>query len=282
MKNNFRHNYSHGVYVIREDLSYFSQVKSYIEELGFLDQSEHKEIRGKGKGRKRSQTISTCIPGSNKEFVLKRFYIHPAYKFSRKVDLFFTSIFKDYSRVAYFGSLALESAGIPTAKAVAFWSYKRNVFFSEKFFLYEAIDADATLFSHYQQSKKDDAAALKEIESTVIKVIKKIYSLNMRHGDPQLENFLVKYSHTNDSKEKFSIYLIDTDHFSKSHINISYIKKVFDLKCLASINIDKGEKKEFVKHFLGEEYSFFWWWVFVFWSNGGIKFNKWSKTKRRA
>ena len=268
--------------MIREDLSYLSQVKSYIEDLGFLDQSMHKEIRGKGKGRKRSQTISTHIPGSNKEFILKRFYIHPAYKFSRKVDLFLTSILKDYSRVAYFGSLALESAGIPTAKAVAFWSYKKNVFFSEKFFLYEAIDADATLFSHYQQAKENSATSLKEIESTIIKVIKKIHSLNMRHGDPQLENFLVKYSHPNDSKEKFSIYLIDTDHFSKAYINISYIKKAFDLRCLASINVDKDEKKAFVKHFLGEGYSSFWWWVFVFWSNGGIKFNKWSKQKRRV
>ena len=44
------------------------------------------------------------------------------YKLARKVNLFWTSLFKDYNHRAYIGSLKLCEAGVDTLQPIACWT----------------------------------------------------------------------------------------------------------------------------------------------------------------
>ena len=282
--------YSKGQYLVRHDLAYAAQVEEFITSLAF---KRHQDVQlvHPSEGRKRNTLYTFYFAPAQKHMVMKAARIDPAYSTWRRMELFLTSVFRDYNKRAYLGSIAMENAGVNTAKPVAFWTYNQTYFQRESYYMYERVNADFKMFEYQQRigsnPTPDQRILLQHMIDKAIDMLKDLSHNGIRHGDPHVGNFLVVMllkegeAGIETVAQQMQLYLIDNDHVSIARVRIPWIKRVFDLKSLRRIRLDDKGRKEFLKRFLEDEYQEFWWWVIEFWAGGGFKLHRWFRRNKK-
>ena len=139
-------------------------------------------------GRRRSQLYGIPLPGMQGEAVMKMSTIHPAYKLSRRTELFLRSLYRDYNKAAFKYALALLNAGVPVAEPFAFWSDRRSQFDRRSYLLCRKVPGGMTLHDLLQKISQQDDEATQYITHSIcrrlIEIMRKMHAARLRHGDP--------------------------------------------------------------------------------------------------
>ena len=261
-----------GKYLINPDRQEALFIHQWIEDHAYKA-FEKDEYRLDKHGRPRNHLYEVQIPNQNYSMVMKMSFINPAYRLSRKLDLFLNRLYKDYNKIAYRNMRALFGCNLPIAEPIAFWTDKRSWFDRRSFLLYEKINSSVTVAEFYQNlshsSNKESATTVKLINQKIIDTLKEIHRCNFRYGDPHLNNILLLQ---NDSKDMNpQVFFIDYDHCRKTRIKSPFIKQFFDIRDIAAIvpNADTQQLENFLNLYFGKATK---WQITVanFWSKGGF------------
>ncbi len=281
-----RQRYDKGNYHLREDLPYTEAVRDLIVTQSFRDyETTRLHVHP---GRKRSVLFTFHFPPAEKELVMKVARTTGDYPLSRRIELYLKSLFNDYSKAAFEGALALEEAGIATGRPVAYWTCRTSLLKKESYFLYEKIEAECTARELRSRvatgGTPEDQQAVSSLEEQMSQITRRLHGHGLRHGDIHSENFLVSLASAagaepQQSSPELSLYLIDTDRVTRTRLSIPVVKRFFDLRCLCKLDFSDDERKQFLKRYLGDDYSPFWWRVLTFWRNGGFGLS--ARRKRR-
>ena len=271
--------YSHGRYSINPNISDPLAIEKWIKEKQFANY-EKDEFHLGYKSRKRNTLYSFKNKISDQYLVMKVSEISQNYKFWRKVDLFLTSLYKDYNYNSYRGSIDLQNAGVDTVMPMAYWTMKKTIFNRKSYFLYEKIASDTNvtqLCSALSTSSNPHKNKLINIIiNRCINIVKKIHTANIRHGDPHGGNILTSLNadYVNDlDEEKLSnahFILIDNDRCTSARSSPIFLKKFLDIKCLARFNVGDVSQSDLLKLYFEDDYKNYWHAVLSFWLRGGF------------
>ncbi len=275
--------YSHGKFLINNTLPSSELTEKWVQERQFLKYERDQFQLGK-KSRKRNQLYCFDYEPADCAVIMKVSQIDQRYKLGRKINLFWTSLFKDYNYRSYIGSLQLQQAGVDTIKPIAYWTFKSSLLDRKSYLLYQKVDSELTvheLCGQILQSEATDKDILIEtIANRCVDLVKGIHAANVRHDDPHGNNILTNLSRQNIAKLsaedilKARFTLIDNDRCTLSHSVSPTLKRFFDIKCLARFNICGVPQQKLLCLYLGEDYRVYWWHVLDFWNSGGFNFHK--------
>ncbi len=275
--------YKHGKYSVNKSLSYHSAIEKWIQTGQFLER-EQDDLRLNKKTRKRNKLYCFHSELTNTNLVMKVSQISKDYKFWRKVDLYITSIFKDYNYNSYHNSMELREADIDTIKPIAYWTYEFSWLNRKSYFLYEKIESDLTVTELCNKIIATNIPNKRELTEAIINrcinIVKKIHAANIRHDDPHGGNILtsLELSKTNkinvEDINNSRFILIDNDRCTKATSSIPFIKQFFDLKCLTRFNVCEISHQDLLQRYLGKDYKKYWQYVLNFWLSGGFNIKK--------
>lgn len=275
--------YKRGRYVINPDFSDFDSIQKWIIDCDY-QHYETEEYQLDKKSRKRNKLYTFYYKPIDSEVVMKVSEISKDYKFWRKVDLFLTSLYKDYNYKSYIGSLNLHNGGVNTIFPIAYWTMKKSWLHKKSYFLYKKIDSDVTV-THLctalgTSNNLHKEEILNAITMRCIEIVKNIHAIGVRHGDPHGGNILTNlnpdYVETLclDNLDDASFTLIDNDRCSLAAPLPSILKRFFDLKCLARFNVGSLSQTELLRSYLDKEYREYWISALNFWKRGGFNIKK--------
>lgn len=275
--------YSHGKFLINRAMPSCHMTEEWIQEKQFLEY-EIDQFQLDTKSRKRNRLYSFDYEPANCRVIMKVSQISRHYKLARRVNLYFTSLFKDYNYRSYIGSLRLQQAGIDTIKPIAYWTFRSSWLKRRSYLLYQKVESELTvseLCRHILQSGGDGGDVLIEaIANRCVEIVRNIHAGNIRHDDPHDRNILTDLRHQDIAelsvedimKAKFT--LIDNDRCTFSRTVSPSLKRFFDIKCLARFSICEIPKQELLRLYLKEDYRTYWSHVLSFWNSGGFNFHK--------
>ena len=257
--------------------------EEWIREKQFL-KYEIAQFQLDTKSRKRNRLYSFDYEPADCRVIMKVSQISRHYKLARRVNLYFTSLFKDYNYRSYLGSLRLQQAGVDTIKPIAYWTFRSSWLHRRSYLLYQKVESELTvseLCRHILRSGRGDRDVLIEaIANRCVGIVRKIHAGNIRHDDPHDRNILTDLTHQDIAelsvedimKAKFT--LIDNDRCTFSRTVSPLLKRFFDIKCLARFSICEIPKQELLRRYLKEDYRTYWRHVLNFWNSGGFNFHK--------
>ena len=242
-------------------------------------------------GRPRNNIYFIQSLFDNTPWVMKVSHINPQYKLRRKIDLFLTGLYKDYAKVSFRGAKALYECGIPVAKPLAFWTFKKNLFNKQSYFLSEKAAGEQTITRWLKSRQavhtlKNDPAEIVEwfgiVANKIIDTTRKMHNCYLRHGDLHLGNFYIEIPITNrergmnirNKSSSTEIHLLDYDSCSETRIRIPLIKLFFDLKDLCKLYIPDISDEQLLTTYLGYPPSSSAKIMFYFWRRGGFKIRR--------
>ena len=275
--------YPNGKYTIYNIPENRDFLEKWIVQSNFL-QYEKEELILKKKSRKRNKLYDFHLTCISKNVVMKVSQIDKNYKFWRKVNLFITSLYKDYNFNSYKNTINLIENGVETIVPIAYWNYKTSLLSYKSYFLYEKVDSELTVTDLYNEIKSNNLKNEKEFINSItdkyISMIKSIHNANIRHDDPHGGNILtsiysnnVKNIKTSDLRDlKFT--LIDNDRCSQTLLRINILKQFFDLKCLKNFSIPDISDQVILQKYFAEKYNQNWNKVLKFWKTGGFSLKK--------
>ena len=279
---NVKH-YSQGKYLVNSRVSYHKAIEEWIQGEQFL-QFENIDLQLNKKSRKRNTLYCFQNTFSSNNLIMKVSQISKEYKFWRKVDLFITSLFKDYNYNSYNNSVKLQSAGIDTIIPIAYWTYGFPWLNRKSYFLYEKVEYDITVTELCNKivtsNIQNKSELIDAVTNQCIAIVKKIHAANIRHDDPHGGNILTNLELSTPIKFKVSdiknarFTLIDNDRCTSARVSVDIVKRFFDLKCLTRFNICQISPQNLLRLYLGNKYTPCWWYVFKFWKSGGFSIKR--------
>lgn len=236
---------------------------------------ESKTVASYQTGREKNALKIVRVPGIPRQLVLKVYGSLTDSSKLRKVDLLFSSLFKDYARIAYKGSLMLHREGIPTPAPLACWTQGDRFWLKVGCFLYEQYPSEHTLeqIRHKISSSpsKADRLYFDMLVSKMAKLTKKMHDAHIRHGDIVTHNFLVD--------QQDNLVLIDTDHVKKSNL-YGPLRCFLNFHCLRRLDFTPQGHYFFLMQYFGRKPTKLEWLIFRFWFLGGFKIRRWLKGPR--
>ena len=275
--------YPHGKFLINSTLPSCELTQKWVQERQFL-KFEEAQFQLDWKGRKRNQLYCFNYEPENCNVIMKVSQISQHYKLGRKINLFWTSLLKDYNYRSFIGSLRLQQAGVDTIRPIAYWTFKSYFLNRKSYLLYQKVESELTvneLCKQVLQSEATNKAALIEtITNRCVCLVKKIHAANVRHDDPHGHNILTSLTHediaelSTEDIMKARFTLIDNDRCTFSRNTHKILKRFFDIKCLARFRIGEVPQQELLRLYLKDDYRAYWWHVLNFWKSGGFNFYK--------
>lgn len=244
-----------------------------------FEKDEHGGCTSFGTGRLKNTLQVFCLPGDGRSVVLKKTSANASgLPWSRKLEVWFKAVHRNYARTAFMGSLALYCAGIPTPRPLAWWT-SRTGLAKESYYLYEKLSAEGTLSEKLQRIWMERGHAGTDEASELIALMacltRKMHKARIRHGDIVSHNFLV-------CKHQSQLALIDTDHVQPAkYWWPEIVQKFIGLHCLRRLDFSAEGQRFFLAKYLGREVTLQDWLAFRFWYLGGFSFSRWFKRLRK-
>lgn len=202
------------------------------------------------------------------------------YKFFRRLNLFVTSLVKDYNLNSYRISIKLNESNVETMLPIAYWTYQNSWLNRKTYFLYEKIDSELAVTELLDEIRESPVTNKVELIDAIadkhMSLIKSIHKAHVRHDDPHGGNILTDIraneiehlSVANIQQSKFT--LIDNDRGTFTHTLTKTQKTFFDMKCLTKFNIKEIPMEDILKKYFGEDFRLAWLIVLKFWKSGGF------------
>lgn len=278
-----KQSYSYGKLLINNAFLYDGSTEEWIRGKQFL-KYEKTQFRLDKKSRKRNKLYCFDYEPENCSVIMKVSQISQHYRLGRKINLFLTSLYKDYNYRSCISSIRLQQAGVDTIMPIAYWTFGSSLLNRKSYLLYQKVESELTVFElckHILQSEMTNKDMLIEtIANRCAGIVKKIHAANIRHDDPHGNNILTDLGPQNLAQlgvedilnARFT--LIDNDRCTLARPLTPALKRFFDLKCLVRFRICELSQQDLLRLYLGEEYRACWWRVFCFWDSGGFSIRK--------
>ncbi len=272
--------YKHGQYTIAADSECADFLTGWITSGDFIAYEDEKFRLHQAQGRPRNILYSFRLPGMHQATVMKVSHISPRYRLSRKIDLFLTSLYKDYCKISFYGAVALHDHNLPVARPVAFWTSKQGFFNKKSYFLCSRLPGEQSVKQMLQSLPENDLSCdFHAMAEKLVTIIKGVHAASLRHGDLHTGNI---YMHTpkpvvDRQAKKLSdsdFFLVDYDNCSKTRIKIPWVKKIYDLKDLSRLVIPTVRDEELLEMYFNTLPSPQSLRIFRFWKNGGINLRR--------
>ncbi len=278
-----------GIYAIAPDVLIKPELLNWIKEKKFNDFTGqifqmHRHTR------KRNKLYSFDHPIINTDVILKVSIIDRQYKFSRRLNLHISTLFKDYNFCAFKGAFLLRNIGIKCAKPIAYWTESNFFLQNKSYYLYEKIHTNHSLHSlanELSKSETNDKNSIFELlANKITSITRNIHNAGFRQGDPHPGNFLIKLPDINikyltmEDINKAEIFIIDLDKFSIAKPLGKTVKRFFDIRCMRRCTLGPFNQDAMLKFYLQDDYSKIWSLVLKFWIRGGFNIFKWFKSPK--
>ncbi|HOO21959.1 MAG TPA: lipopolysaccharide kinase InaA family protein [Kiritimatiellia bacterium] len=227
----------------------------------------------------RYEVYSLVLPASQTACILKIAAAAPAgHRPARRLNTLASHLLRDPSRRALLGARRLAEAGVPTYRPLACWQARRASRWRDSFLLYAQIPARFTLrhclLGTAGLPPDENARALQQFSRQLADVIAAMHRRGLRHDDLACGNFLIADDGT--------IHLIDTDHVHPVRLRFPrFLKRFFDLDDLRRLDLPEPLRREFLRRYLGDRDSPFWWRVHLFWRAGARHPLRWLRRRLR-
>lgn len=271
--------YKHGKYIVGSDSETADFLTDWIVAVRFKEY-EREEFRiSHGKSRRRNKLYSFRPPPMRQDLVMKVSRISPDYKLSRRIDLFLTGLYKNYSKVSFHGARALHERRLPVAEPLAFWTYKESFLVKRSYFLCRRLPGVSVSNLLSDPTTKYSAADCRGLAEKLIKMIRGVHAAGLRHGDFKTDNVqidrprLVSESSENPLSDG-RVFLLDYDNVSKTRIKLPWLKKIYDLKDISRLSIPAVGYEELLDMYFDGHASPRWRRTFIFWKKRNFKRNK--------
>ena len=261
----------------------YQLTEQWIQEKQFVKYETAELLLGK-KSRKRNKLYCFHYSPADCDVIMKVSQISEHYKFRRKLNLFVTSLYKDYNYRSYIGSIYLQQAKVDTIKPIACWTCRLSWLNRKSYILYKKVEGKLTVSELYsvitQSGLPNKDVLVKAIAIRCVEIVKNIHAASIRHDDPHGGSILTSLSCEDVAKLSTEdiintrLTLIDNDRCTFARTLPTVFKRFFDLKCLARFTVCRISRKELLQLYLGEEYRTYWWYVLNFWGSGGFSIYK--------
>ena len=234
----------------------------------------------KKKSRKRNKLYCFHFEEISKNVTMKVSQTSKHYKFFRRLNLFATSLLKDYNLNSYKVTINLLESGVETMTPIAYWTYQTSWLNQKTYFLYEKVESELSVtelldaINHSNLVNKNDL--VNSIADKHMSIIKSIHKADIRHDDPHGGNILTDISINEVENlsvpdiEQSRFTLIDNDRGTFTHSFTKTQKTFFDMKCLTKFNIRDISTQDILKKYFGQDYHPAWLFVLRFWKSGGF------------
>lgn len=202
------------------------------------------------------------------------------YKFFRRLNLFITSLLKDYNLNSYRISIKLHESGVETMLPIAYWTYQNSWLDRKTYFLYEKVDSELAVTELLDEIKTSKLSNKKELVDAIadkhMSVIKSIHKAHIRHDDPHGGNILtnIKINQVESLSvidiDNSQFTLIDNDRGTFTRSLTNTLKTFFDMKCLTKFNIRGISSEEILRKYFDKDFHSSWLLVLKFWKSGGF------------
>lgn len=281
--------YSLGKYVLHPVHQNNKVLENWITSLQF-EKFELPENRLQLHSRKRNHLYSFYLPAINKEVILKVSQTSKNYRWYRQLNLFLVSLFKDYSLNAFYGGLALEKSNVDSIKVIAHWTSKHQKKNKKSYLLYEKITSSISVFDLCTRLSKENENAdelIRHIAKSLAKIIRKIHTHNLRHGDPHAGNFLVNSTlpeigkFSPDTLKDLNFILIDLDKTQFAYKEAKWKKKIMDIRCIRRFRVHDLDADTSLAYYLDRPPTAIEKGILRFWMGGGFNIYKWFKPNKK-
>lgn len=268
-----------GKYATYKQLPHHREVEKWIIESKFLNYEKEDLILNK-KSRKRNKLYCFHFEDISKNVTMKVSHVSKHYKFFRRLNLFVTSLLKDYNLNSYRISINLLESGVETMLPIAYWTYQTSWLKRKTYFLYEKVESELAVTELLDAIKTSNLMNKIDLVDSIadkhMSMIRSIHKAHIRHDDPHGGNILtsirineVENLSVSDIKQsKFT--LIDNDRGTFTHSLTKTQKTFFDLKCLTKFNIRDISTEDILKKYFRKDYHPAWLLVLKFWGSGGF------------
>lgn len=254
---------------INPQISYAQELKKAILEGKLQEKYLEKDYET---GRARNTLCVLNFPEAPRPLVLKIFgTTHKASTF-RRLEIIISNIFKNLAQTSYQGSLNLIAAGVPTPKPIAYWSSDGPPWHRRDYFLYEHYPASSLLQDVRSEigpnPSIDKHHYFNQLVTRLARLARKMHDAGLRHGDIVTHNILVTEDNT--------LVLLDTDHVRKARFG-GVLKKFLDMHCFKRLSFSETGQLFFLRQYYGRDPTKLEWWLFRFWTRGGLRLQRWRK-----
>ena len=253
----------------------------WITTRGFATYEQVQFLLRHTEGRPRNKLYSFYLPEIQQEVVMKVSHINPRYRLSRKIDLFLTSLYKDYCKIGFCAASMLHSHNLPVARPLAFWTFRKTFSDKKSYFLCARLPGEQSVKQLLHSSETGDFDdGFHTLAEKTVAIIKSVHAAGLRHGDLHLGNI---HSHfprsTPGSKQTKDIsdaelFLLDYDNCSKTRIKIPWVKTLYDLKDLSLLTIPTVKDEELLGMYFNTPPTPCSLMAFRFWKNGGCNLRR--------
>lgn len=271
--------YKHGEYMVAKSADNAAQLETWIRQTRFKD-FECPPYRRDNPGRARNNIYIFQCPGTPKWQVMKVSHISPRYKLARRIDLFLTSLYKDYAKVSFLGAQRFYACGLPVARPLAFWTFKEGLFNKRSYFLCEKVTGEQSVYAWLKKTQADSADKatpanedIITIAAKMVAVARRIHDCGLRHNDLHTGNFFLHFPAERDLATA-ELCLLDYDKSSAAKIRLPWVKQFFDLSELRGLCIRGISDTQVLTMYLGRAPSTWHLRVMKFWDNGGFSVRK--------
>ncbi len=280
-----------GKYSYAPDISHHIDLTEWVKDKKYAEYT-NETFQLNRHTRKRNKLYTFNHPILNTEVILKVSTIDRQYKILRRLNLYISTLFKDYNFRAFQGSIQLKSIGVKCIKPLAYWTESKHLFNNKNFFMYEKIHAEDSLISLSEKlsdnSNKNLDAIYMLLAEKITTITRTIHNAGFRQGDPHPGNFLISLPNKDIKKlnaediDSANLYILDLDKFCKAKPLGKTLKRFFDLRCMRRCTLGPYDQNAMLKFYLNDDYSKSWERVLYFWIKGGFNIFKWFKPPKRG
>jgi hypothetical protein len=266
--------FQNGVMLVLPSLACRRELETYIARREFLDLPDRLRLPTHNK-RYRVYDLSNFGAAGGRDVILKVSWANPEYAWGRRLNILVLQWIKDYAKIAFLGALAVERIGIKTIRPLACWRYGRTPFDIESYLLYEKRPACSSVLDLARKAEREptdrNRAELNGVIDQVADMVRRLHDHALRHDDIAMGNFLVEpvEDTATASGLQYTVSMIDTDHVALSGLQSGWIKRVFDMRDLRRLNLDRPARRRFLERYLADDFSETWWRVHMFWWRWG-------------
>ena len=255
--------YTHGRYWLRSDWPRAGDVEAFIREERFLHEEAFQTVATRMR-RHRMFEIDAAELGL--ACMMKKTWPDPSYPPLRRLNIAATQLLKRPGRRSMIGALALESAGVPTVRAIACWRHRYSAWEIGDYFLYEKAPAAATARDYRLNAMTLPAAEHRRVFAQIVEVLagtlRGLHDAGLRHDDTASGNFLVANP---DGDGDLSVIVIDTDNVHYTYLRHGTIKRFMDIGDLRRLEFKDDTRRRFLEVYLGARPNGVWTAVDRFW-----------------
>jgi len=253
-------------YRVRNDSGQGAALAAYIRERRFLQLDESNRLYTHNR---RNRIYAMQLDDPAVPVILKVSCNDPGYAPGRRLLNEISRPFRDNIHRAFRGCCALEEAGVPAAKALAFWRHWKSRLTFDSYLVYERIACDYSIRDIRMAAEAGGAEARDKLQLLMAEVGRftaRLHARNLRHYDLAPGNFLVRETPGGeDGSPRFSLFVLDYDSVSRPWFRIPGVKTFFDMRCHRRLRLDDDLIRCFFNGYFEGRYSPLWWRVRSFW-----------------